>query len=259
MKLEARLPFGQMLLLNMRKPEPEVLDSLFSQSELQIVHLKPNDLASLSPHGLPNLRMLSLRNFQGSDLKILKAFPQLKVFELWQSPKTTSLIGLEQVSSLSWLNIAEMGEIESLEPIASLAELTALLLTGCVWKSQWIRGDLTPLAHLQNLQRLSLSVEGQTDLTPLLNFPKLNHLWLNTASVPVSEVVKLAARYPFWHKQLPWIRRVDSGMDCPRCASPRILLMLRKTKRIWCESCESKRLSRVLSSLEDQILEVAQI
>jgi hypothetical protein len=254
MELDARPPFGRMRLLNIRKPDPELLVGLHTHTELQITHLKPGDLARIAPKGLPNLQKLSLRHFHGSNLEILKEVPQLKVFEIWQSEATTSLDGLEHASSLAWLNIVEIGEIASLEPIATLTELSTLLVTGGVWKNQLIRGNLKPLANLQDLQSLSLSVEGQTDLTPILGFRKLQNLWLNTASVPIAEVVKLAARYPFWHKENPWLRRFDFGMDCPGCGRSQILLMLKKTKRVWCESCDGKRLSSTLAKLDAQIL-----
>ena len=242
----------------MRKAEAERLRTLNDLEDLHIVNLDAEQTARLLALGFDRLTSLSLRSLRASDLGVLRSFPKLKHLEVWQSANVTSLEGIQHLSGLRWLSLSELGTLPSLEPLAQLSGLTELYLTGGVWKDQKLMGDFAPLAELVNLRRLTITnVRGPVNLAPLLEFEKLEHLFLATALFRVREVARIAARYEFFRRERPWLHPFDDRDGCPTCRSRRVPLLLQRTKRIFCERCDAGRLNRTLEDFEKVIREVA--
>ena len=217
-------------------------------------HLAAKDLKTLGPIGGQRLRSLGLRELRSSDLSILNHFPLLENLMIWQSAAVQSLTGIEQSQQLRRLCLSEVGPLSSLRPLSALGALEDLLLTGGVWNDQRLSGDFSPLASLRNLKRLTIAgLRGPTDVTPLLGFDKLEYLWFPTARYPRQQVARLAARYPFWASPRPWVVSVGNPEGCEACGSDRVLLLLQRSKRIWCEHCDAVRLERTLAEFDTLI------
>jgi len=209
--LNARPPFGSMPAVDMRRPDWEGLRTLLGHDEMRFVNLEVAELPGLVSMGFGRLRSLSLRGLNAKDLTNLEGFPHLENLEVWQS-----------------------GEVTSLAPLSALDRLRELFLSGGVWKRQKLSGDFRPLAELRNLQRLTITnIRGPEDFTPLLTFRRLEHLFVATALFPIPEIARLAARYPFRHRQRPWLQPVNAGSDgCAQCGGARKLLLLPHTSEI---------------------------
>ncbi len=226
----------------MRVSDWEALRRVGDSTAILLVNLSASDARQLHRIPVPNLRRLSLQHFKGLDLTFVQAFKELEFFEVCQSEQTISLDGIQALRRLRWLSISEVGPLLSLEPLAALEEIEDLFLTSGMWKTQRVLGDLKPLASLKNLRRLALTGAGPEDLSALLGFTRLEQLWVATALLPMREVARLAAAYPFWGKLRPWLRPPEgSGRQCSRCGGREALLLLRRTKRRWCESCDGGR------------------
>lgn len=243
----------------MRMTESAQLGELVMWDEIEFVNLSDGDLPVLISLGFGKLRSLSLRHLRAKDLTCLASFPQLENLDVWQSESVQSLKGIDSLQHLKWLSLMELGPLPSLEPLICLSKLAELSLSGGVWKFQQLEGDFAPVAALKSLRRLSItSFRGPTDVSPLLGLPLLEDLHIPTALIPVPEVAKLAASYPFWRRKQPWIYRLPSRTydpkGCPKCGEIRIMLLLQRKKRMWCESCDSVRLKKVLEDLEEQIV-----
>ncbi|MBL0158535.1 MAG: hypothetical protein IPP47_15735 [Bryobacterales bacterium] len=225
--------------------------------ELQFVHLGTSDIGRLVSLGFDRLRSLRLRDLRASDLAFLGAFPHLDSLSIWQSAKVTSLSGIQALQGLRELGLSELGPLPSLVPLSALEDLQELYLSGGVWKDQKLSGDFSPLATLENLRRLTITnVRGPVDLTPLSRYQHLERLSLATALFPTGEVARLAAAYPFWHQQRPWLHPlpISRGVyGCSRCGGEQTLLLLQRTRGIWCERCDADKLSRILEKFEQLI------
>ncbi|MBL8179333.1 MAG: leucine-rich repeat domain-containing protein [Bryobacterales bacterium] len=246
-----RGPFGAMKSVDLRRARIDAA-ALASVEEVEFVHLRPTELLAVD---LRKLRGLSLRHLRSEDLQWLQACPKLEVLEVWQSPQVRSLTGLEHLRKLRWLALWELGPLPSLEPVRSLAPvLEELFLGGGIWKDQILGGDYAPLASLRALRSLTLTnVRGPADLGPILHLPALCELTLATGRFPIAEVARVAASYPFWRKTQPWLRPAEDADGCPRCGSPRWLLLLKGRKKVCCKGCDASRLRRILEEFDRMV------
>jgi len=241
----------------MRSPNWDTMQTLAQVDELQFVHLGTSDISRLVSLGFDHLRSLTLRDLRASDLALVGAFPHLVSLSIWQSAKVTSLSGIQALPGLRRLSLSELGPLPSLVPLSALQGLQELHLTGGVWKDQKLSGDFTPLASLENLRRLTITnVRGPLDLTPISRYQHLQQLFLATALFPVREVARIAAAYSFWHQQRPWLHSLprSGGVEgCSRCGGGQTLLLLQRTRGIWCEQCDADKLGRILAKFEQLI------
>jgi hypothetical protein len=251
----ARPPFHHRPVVDMSKADWARLQGLSGVDDIHLVNLMAADAPRLASLGFGKLRSLSLRHLRAGDLRTLEEFPLLENVEVWQSEKVISIDGIERLDRLRWLSLSDLGPLQSLQALSGLRGLQELFLTGGVWKDQKLLGDFAPLAALTNLKRLTITnVRGPTDLTPLLGFHFLEHLWLATNLFPLSEIARLAARYEFWATQRPWLTRMTYDTEgCPQCGASRSLLLLQRKKKVWCERCDINRLTRVLTEFESLI------
>jgi hypothetical protein len=248
-------PLRRQPVFDMRRPDWHRLRAASGLDNVQFVHLGFAEVPGLVSLGFDRIRSLSLRHLRARDLGMLAHFPQLENFEVFQSETVISIDGIQALQRVRWLAFQELGPLASLEPLTRMHSIEEFFLLGGMWKNQKLLGDFAPLASLTNLRRLAItSVRGPTDLSPLLAFEHLQHLWFPTALFPVPEVARLAARYPFWSEQRPWLQRLEQDPDgCSRCGRPRIFLLLQRKKRVWCEHCDHDRLGRVLDAFESLI------
>lgn len=245
--------------IDLRRATRTELLSLCPAKEIEFVNLTSADVPRLVELGFGDLQSLSLRHLRTDDLAPLKGFPRLTILEVWQSEHVHSLAGLEALKELRWLALHELGPLPSLVPISDLAStLEELLLMGGMWKDQKLSGDFKPLAALKGLRRLTLlNVRGPVDLSPITNLPKLEYLSLATALFPIDQVARVAAAYPFWREQRPWLKRLrmpeQDSDGCSRCGAARSFLHLQRRKRIWCEQCDGARMEKLLADFDRTI------
>jgi len=149
--------------------------------------------------GLPKLRQLGMWGFDGKDLTILKAYPELETLELIQARKLASLDGLENCQNLTelvvaycpaLLNIGTLGtlgklqsldfenvkKIEEYKPLANLALLKKLIIDKAA--------PLKNIDFVRNLRDLEHVVIRNTaildaDLSALKLLPLLSHTYMD--------------------------------------------------------------------------------
>lgn len=176
-------------------------------------------LASLA--ALPQLRELALRRC-GGELRGLVGFTRLRSLELSAHANVEqlgpdALAPLTELTQLHELDLGDAGwsdvsalaeltklerldlrssEVVRLEPLRELATLRELNLRGCTSLS-----DLSPLAHLAQLEHLRLGYTRVRDLRPLAKLERLTTLDL--AGTPITDVAPLFG--------LPSLRKLDLG------------------------------------------------
>jgi len=217
--------------------------------------MSPRHMPRLLALGLGQLRSLCLRDIDASDLGMLSSFPDLEELQVWQSRKITRLDGIETATGLRWLCLSELGTLESLDPLRALRKLERLLVTGGVWKDQLLNCEFAPIGSLKSLTALCITnVRGPVDLSPLLELDQLTDLALAPAFFPVQEIAKLAARFPFWREQRPWIRALNDDFGaCSSCGSSKTAVLLQRKKHIYCSKCDAAILKRTLDSFDHEI------
>lgn len=242
-------------ILEMLKPDWELVRNHRKAESLQFRNLKLDQVERLSEIGFPHLRALSLRFLRAPDLQILQWFPSVRRLQVWQSNKVISLSGLEHLPDLNWLMLSELGTLPTLEPLRNCAKLEWLALTGGIRKWQLLEGNYTPVAALRQLRGLLLGgVRGPSDLGPLLDFPDLEYLSLPPALFPVEEIARLAARYHCYAAARYWLLEFkDDTQGCPRCGTKRVFLFLQRKRRTWCPNCDAARLQRIIEEFEELI------
>ena len=106
------------------------------------------------------------------------------------------ITGLEYAKNLRHLNLGgNNNHIQDLRPLSNLIHLTSLHIWHTTLKGPVTDLDLHPLTNLVQLEVLSLSGNGITDITPLSPFTKLRKLHLThnyiTDITPLSHLIEL--------------------------------------------------------------------
>ncbi len=241
--------------LELRKADwDEVARRAGEADAFQFARLRSEDAPRLAALGFDQLRGMSLRELESADLRWLEHFPGLRYLEIWQSPKVRSLAGLETARGLRWLNLWDLGRVEDLGPLGELTELEVLHWSGGVWKAAVAAERLAPLAKLDLRGLVVGNVAGIRDVGALLGYRRLEVLWAPTAMLPVGEVARLAAAYPWWAKEEPWVdRNRESNPACRQCGGGQVMLLLAKKKRYWCERCEGEKLAAALEEFRRRV------
>jgi DNA-directed RNA polymerase subunit RPC12/RpoP len=243
--------FREMPLHDIRKQDWDSLRALSGVDGLRLVNVGADDVPALMALGFDRLRSVSFRHLRTRDLTALKPFSRVELMQVWQSDDVTSLDGIQGLQMVRCLSLSELGPLPSLEPLSELHGLQELLLTGGFWKDQKLAGDFAPLAALTNLRRLAITnIRGPVDLSPLLGFRRLEELSVATALFPVDQIARLAARYRSWAEQRPLMRRFEHAGPCSQCGDERVLLLLQRKKRVWCQRCEAGRLAKVVGQFD---------
>lgn len=130
------------------------------------------------------------RRMTSQDIEVLKYCTDLQALDLGhQAISDLSVIG-EYLTDLRILILAD-NRITDLSPLANLPHLHYLeFFVNRV-------SDLTPLAQCRELVDLNISYNrGISDITPLLDLPILERLWLESVSVSQADVNLLRETYP---------------------------------------------------------------
>lgn len=125
-----------------------------------------------------------------ADIQVLKYCTDLQALDLGhQAINDISVIG-EYLTGLRLLILAD-NMLTDLSPLAKLPHLHYL-----EFFVNNVR-DLSPLESCTEMVDLNISYNhGITDITPLLNFPKLERLWLESTAVSEADVQLLRDTYP---------------------------------------------------------------
>lgn len=130
------------------------------------------------------------KRMTSQDIEVLKYCTDLQALDLGHQAITDlSVIG-EYLTDLRILILAD-NRITDLSPLANLPHLHYLEFFVNQVK------DLTPLAQCRELVDLNISYNrGISDITPLLDLPVLERLWLESVSVSQADVDLLRETYP---------------------------------------------------------------
>lgn len=130
------------------------------------------------------------KRMTSKDIEVLKYCTDLQALDLGHQAITDlSVIG-EYLTDLRILILAD-NRITDLSPLANLPHLHYLEFFVNQVK------DLTPLAQCRELVDLNISYNrGISDITPLLDLPILERLWLESVSVSQADVNLLREAYP---------------------------------------------------------------
>jgi len=154
---------------------------------------------SLPIAGLPGLRRLALWGCKENTLQFLENYPQLEHLEIIQARRLVSMDGVENASKITQLNVSYCAKLEAIDAVGRLVELRSLQFENVKKISDYASlarltqlkrlfikkaAELTSLGilrHLTNLESLVLRKVkiGDSDLSPLLGLPKLQHLHLD--------------------------------------------------------------------------------
>jgi len=152
--------------------------------------------------GMRRLRVLRLNGVTGNDLDFLSGFASLQLLEL-SSLKATSLGGLEKLQRLECLILDHAPNLKSLQEIGGLGGLEELFIsTPASWdlSQKCIEVDtLKPLARLAELKLLTLRGvrPGKDALRPLAGLKSLRKVEIShVPSFTVEDFASLAGALP---------------------------------------------------------------
>ena len=130
------------------------------------------------------------RRMTSADIEVLKYCTDLQALDLGHQAITDiSVIG-EYLTDLRVLIVAD-NSITDLSPLANLPHLHYL-----EFFMNQVR-DLTPLAQCRELVDLNISYNyGLSDITPILDLPILERLWMVSVSVSQADIALLRETYP---------------------------------------------------------------
>jgi len=222
--------------------------------KLRLYRLPRRNVPVLAGCPLPRLTVLGVRHGDAGDLGFVSRFATLETLSVWQSPKVTRLDGVERLTRLTTLALADIGAIASLMPLAALPELRSLALAGGVSTTQALP-SLAPLRALERLESLNLisAKVSDGDLSPLCALPNLTQLELSPRNFEPAEIARVAAAHPFWRAQLlalPDFDTWDGAPGCRKCKSRRKIMFLRRKKLLWCPRCEGAKLAALVADFE---------
>ena len=151
--------------------------AVLANSKIRTLVLKDMPhLADLSPIGtLKNLSSLTIEkvNFANPDLSFCAAAPRLSSFTLSDFPASLKTIaGIEKCAFLNSLTLRRNGGKTDLSPLAKLTKIRRISL------SYYNAPDLAAVARMPSLTALSLYGSRNLDLAPLAGCPKLKEIMI---------------------------------------------------------------------------------
>lgn len=224
---------------------------------LNIYKLRSKELDRVKRLNELPLENLSLRFWPEPDLTAMALPASLKHLTVWQSNKFVALDGIETAGNLESLSLSDNGPLQGVKPLKALPRLTAIAISGGIWTSQKTP-SLDGLADLEGLTHLHLQgIDGRhVDLSPVAQIPNLTSLDLWARDFPLAEVAKVAAAFPFFHKDLLDLDDYplrDSYGVCDTCGSNRKQMFIKGGKFLWCPVCDQKGLERQIAKFETAV------
>jgi hypothetical protein len=190
----ARLTKLKSLFLWLGAPWPDLagLENLVELREFQF-HGNIHVLKAV-PH-LAQVRVASIKHGSGYNLPLrqvgdLPAMPELRRLLL---ENTAELGGIERYDKL--LNLEIYGHFTDVSPLASLKNLTHLILSGGDYPT------IAPLAQMPQLCRLVVRHEMPPDFTPLAESPRLHEIATESTHIVPPELASLNAMFNTWDEE----------------------------------------------------------
>lgn len=145
---------------------------------------------------IPSIRVLFMEFVRATDLACLESLPRLERLIVKDATKLTDLEWARPLRSVRALGLENLKRVSSLEPLADLAQLTAVGVEGSMWTPMRV-ASLEPLSHLQQLRSVFLTSLRAADrsLRPLQGLPHLEVLQCADA-YPAEEMRALARAQP---------------------------------------------------------------
>lgn len=136
------------------------------------------------------IRAFDFEPLVSEDLHVLKYCTKLEALDLGHQHITDISMIPEYLPNLKVLILAD-NKITDISPLAKLDKLVYLELF--INKIT----DLSPLEHLDNLVDLNLCYNNQLyDLSPIMNLPKLERVWLVNVHAPHEQIEELKNKHP---------------------------------------------------------------
>ncbi len=127
--------------------------------------------------GLPTLKHLVLKTDSIRDISALKKLPNLRQLTLNNSPDI-DFAPIAELKNLTCLEICNC-DLNDLSFLSTLGQLEELVITHHEKREL----DLTPLTHLDNLERLEVCYNAIQDISPLAHLNQLKRLFLDNNEI----------------------------------------------------------------------------
>lgn len=210
---------------------------------------------------MPNLQGLYVKWSSIDSLAPLRGLQQLTHLHVGGAPSAEGLHYLSELPALIDLEIHNVRAAADLSFLAGLPQLRSLGLAGDGNSSKALRiQSLAPLRHLQQLERLSLTVATVEDgsLAPIAELAKLKHLLLSNQH-PMAEYARLAARMPQLDCDMfQPLGEPATWMSCKQCGEKTMLSLTGKGKPWLCSSCDAARIAKHVAEFEKIVAETRQ-
>lgn len=211
---------------------------------------RANDRATAHLRGLNNIVSLHVRLGTYTDLSWSASMTSLRDLIIDLNVKLASLSGLEKLRSLRTLGILGLRRLSSIDPIASLTGLIGLRL-----KHGYVSGmpdrmhikSIRAVCALVNLQMLNLAgVEiADGDITPIASLTNLEKVSVSP-NFEIKQMALLAASFPplfeLWSKPL-----MESHRLCRRCGERKVRIIGPEVPD-WCPACHKAKIEERLGT-----------
>lgn len=212
---------------------------------------RANDKAIAHLRGLNNIVSLHVRLGTYTDISWSASMTSLRDLIIDENVKLVSLSGLEKLRGLRTLSILGLRRLSSIDRIASLTGLIGLRL-----KHGYVSGmpdrmhikSIRPLASLVNLRMLDLvGVEiADGDITPIASLTRLEKISVSP-NFEIKQMALLAAAFPslfeLWSKPL-----MESHRQCRRCGERKVRIIGPEVPD-WCPVCDKGKIEERLGKL----------
>lgn len=211
---------------------------------------------------MQNLEGLWIKWSGITDLNPIIKLKRLKYLHIGSSPSASPLESLNHLDNLVWLEISNIRAAYDLEFLASMSQLKGLDVSGDTNSAKClVVKNLLPLAHLSNLEWLSLSCLRSEDesLAAIGNLKNLR--WFGVgANFPMEEYARLAAILPDTYcRAFDPVFSEISYNSCSRCGGKTLVLPTGKRKRALCKKCDKLKLQSHVDAFQERTRSAAQI
>jgi hypothetical protein len=191
--------------------------------------------------GCSALEALYIENLRTDDASALLRLSKLQVLSIEGCSRIASIPDFAALQNLRGLGISHFSKVHDLAPLARLHNLTALAVSGSLWKKMTVR-SFAPLAALTNLTFLHLTnikaLDGSLD--PLRGLSRLQHLDIaNFYTTREFSGLASALRAT----ECTWFRPiVEIGFaECGQCGGRKVMLTGKGASMV-CPRCKAKKI-----------------
>jgi hypothetical protein len=209
------MPELERVHLTLQQAWPD-LRGVAAWAKLADLRFSGNVLAWEELPALTSTRLVHLNagGHSSTPLRDLRKLPEMPAVKVLLLEKTESLEGIERYPSA--VNVELSGRFADLTPLAGMTNITALTLTGEIFR------DLRPLAAMAGLRELRLVRERAIDLSPLADCPQLRRVEMQRCAMMRTELAALNAGL------LP--EAADFEVEPPRAVGPLVFYTSKENK-----------------------------